>query len=147
MNFRLHTEVVPLSEVEGIPRMDLGLPVVLVVDDELIVADTLAMILAKAGFCALKAYGAEEALMLARLTPPTLLLTDVRMPGMSGVELALEVIKDCPECQVLLFSGHATPRDLAPAKLAGYNFPLLCKPLHPAQLLEEISARLGLVSS
>jgi CheY-like chemotaxis protein len=125
--------------------MDYGLPVVLVVDDERIVADTLAMILGKAGFCAMKAYGAEEALALARFTPPTLLLTDVQMPGMSGVELALEVIRDWPECQVLLFSGHATPRDLAVAKAAGYNFPLLSKPLHPAELLDEISARLGLV--
>jgi CheY-like chemotaxis protein len=146
MNFRLHTEVVPLSEIEGIPQFDSALPVVLVVDDEPIVADTLAAILAKSGFSALKAYSARAALALAHVTPPALLLTDVQMPGMSGVELALELIREWPECQVLLFSGHATPRDLEVATSIGYHFPLLCKPLHPSQLLEEISASLGFVS-
>lgn len=151
MDCRLHTQVVPISEVpnfetKGMVRTDPRLPVVLVVDDERIVADTLAMILAQAGFRALKAYSAQAALALARRTPPALLLTDVQMPGMSGVELALDVIKEWPECEVLLFSGNATARDLQPAKAAGYSFPLLCKPIHPADLLEHISATLGLVS-
>jgi DNA-binding response OmpR family regulator len=156
MDRRLHIEVIPISEVEGIMHTDpvrpnpvdtaAGLPVVLVVDDELIVADTLAMILSQAGFCAMKAYNAEAALALARVTPPALLLTDVQMPGKSGVQLAVELIREWPECEVLLFSGSATPRDLQPAKTAGYDFPLLTKPLHPAELLEHISATLGLVN-
>lgn len=145
MSWRLNTEIVPLSEVEGVREADSGLPVVLVVDDEEIVADTLALILDQAGFCAVKAYGGREALAMARLTPPALLLTDVQMPGMNGVELALKVVKERPECQVLLFSGHATSGDLVAARAAGYDFPLLCKPVHPMELLEHISASLGLV--
>lgn len=144
MNSWVQTEVVPLSEVEGIPDADFGLPIVLVVDDEEIVADTLAMILNQAGFCALKAYDATEALAMARLSPPALLLTDVQMPGMNGVELAVELRRDQPECQVLLFSGHMMPGDLASAQAAGYNFPLLFKPLPPTQLLDQIFASLGL---
>jgi CheY-like chemotaxis protein len=146
MGFQLRSRVVPISEVEGIADRDPNPPVVLVVDDELIVADTLAMILAQSGFSVLKAYEGESALALARGTAPALLLTDVQMPGMTGVELALEVIKERPECEVLLFSGNATPGDLQPATRAGYDFPLLSKPLHPAALLEHISATLGLVS-
>jgi DNA-binding NtrC family response regulator len=145
MGRHLKTEVVPLSEVEGISTENSELPVVLVVDDERIVADTLALILDQAGFCAVKAYGAEQALATARQTPPALLLTDVQMPGMNGVELALEMTREQPECQVLLFSGHATAVDLVAAKAAGYNFPLLGKPVHPKQLLEHISISLGLV--
>jgi YesN/AraC family two-component response regulator len=142
MACRLNTEVIPISAVEGIPTTEPRFPVVLVVDDEEIVADTLALILDQAGFCAVKAYGAQDALAKARQTPPDLLLTDVQMPRMNGVELALEVVRERPECQVLLFSGHATYGDLAPMKIKGYNFPLLTKPLHPTELLERIAGSL-----
>ena len=145
MGQKLHTEVISLSEVEGIPEMGFELPVVLVVDDEEIVADTLALILNKSGFCAVKAYGALEALAMARLSPPTLLLTDVQMPGMNGVELALELVNRQPDCKVMLFSGNAPSGDLLAAKEAGYNFPLLGKPIHPVELLEHISVWLGLM--
>lgn len=145
MAWKLHTEVVPISEVNGVSGLDSGLPVVLVVDDEEIVADTLALIIGKAGFCALKAYRADEALAMARLMPPALLLTDVQMPGMNGVELALQLTSEQPDCRVLLFSGHAVPVDLSAARAAGYDFPLLGKPLHPVELLEHISTSLGVI--
>ena len=66
-----------------------GRAIVMVVDDEPLVADTLAMILTHAGYQAVRAYDARTALEIASVRPPDLLISDVAMPEMNGVELAL----------------------------------------------------------
>ena len=116
-------------------------PVILVVDDERVIADTLSIILNKSGFSVLTAYSAESALDLAALVPPELLLSDVMMgPGMDGIQLAISLVTAFPSCKVLLFSGHAATRDLFDkARESGHNFVLLAKPLHPSDLLQRIS--------
>lgn len=87
-------------------------PVVLVVDDEPIIADTIVAILNSKGFAASAAYSGETALHMALLVPPALLLTDVVMPGMDGIELAIAVTEAIPDCKTLLFSGQAASQDL-----------------------------------
>jgi DNA-binding response OmpR family regulator len=146
MSQTLHFETVPLSQLCDaklqFDRSDYS-PVVLVVDDERVIADTLAAILTQSGFACMVAYNAEDALEIAQVIPPQLLITDVAMPGMSGIELAIEVRALAADCQVLLFSGQATTADqLADPKYAIHNFVLLCKPLHPRKLLMYI-ANLG----
>lgn len=116
---------------------------VLVVDDERLVADTLSLIFQRAGFKTYTAYGAQEAQRLASVNAPDILLSDVDMPGVSGVDLAMSILANNPNCKVILFSGHASVSDLARAKAAGYEFPLLAKPIHPQVLLESVSKRLG----
>lgn len=122
-------------------------PTVLVVDDEHVIADTLAAILQYQGFSAMAAYNAEAALAIARTDPPALLITDVVMPGgMTGVELAIAMKQAAPRCAVLLFSGQATTADLlSEARMAGHNFTVLSKPVHPTELLARVNA-LGLKS-
>ncbi len=119
-------------------------PKVLVVDDEKLVADTLSAILRHAGFSASAAYSGSSALDLAAKFVPALLITDVSMPQMNGVELAMTLVSEQPLCKVLLFSGHATSRDLLPAVDAGYEFPLLTKPMHPTELLLHVARTLQL---
>jgi DNA-binding NtrC family response regulator len=69
-----------------------------------------------------------------------LLLTDVVMPGMNGIELALAVSEKFPECKVLLFSGQtATAELLDRARKQGGDFPLLSKPIHPEDLLKKVA--------
>jgi DNA-binding response OmpR family regulator len=136
-------ETVPVTELiaKGITP-DLGpvLPIVLVVDDELVIADTLAAILRNSGFTAFAAYDAESALDFLETIKPDLLITDVKMPGMNGVELAIEVTKSSPACKILLFSGQASTADLlSTARESGYSFSMLAKPVHPADLLAHIS--------
>jgi len=115
-------------------------PVVLVVDDEAVIADTLAVILEQSGFMAMVAYDARQALEMADLIPPDLLLTDVVMPGMSGIDLAIAVRRAHPNCKILLFSGQASTVDLlAAAGEAGRDFTVLSKPLHPKDLLVRVS--------
>ena len=144
MSPALHIEVIPLREIpshDSSPSPEKQRRVVLVVDDERVIADTLSIILTRSGFSALTAYDAETALELAMVVPPELLLSDVMMgPGMDGTELAIEMVNAFPECKILLFSGHAATRDLLDkARESGHNFTLLTKPLHPADLLAKIT--------
>jgi DNA-binding NtrC family response regulator len=146
-----NSEVVPLSEVptdeltkntERHENRKAEAPIVLVVDDEPLVADTLAAILSHSGYITITAYSGAKALELVSSIHPALIISDVAMPKMTGVELALAVVKSSPECGVVLFSGHATARDLAPAYEAGYDFTLLAKPVHPAEMLKHVSRNL-----
>jgi len=114
---------------------------VFVVDDEPIISQTLAAILNQAGFHA-KAFNLPEpALDAAKSSPPDLLISDVVMPGMTGIELAIEFQKHVPKCKILLFSGQARTADLLEqANEQGYNFEVLAKPIHPKDLLAKLRA-------
>ena len=110
-----------------------------VVDDEKVISQTLATILNKAG---LKTRAFEDplaALEAAKVAPPALLITDVVMPGMTGVDLAIEIRKLNPSCKALLFSGQAaTAALLEEARSQGYEFEFLAKPVHPTDLLAKL---------
>jgi DNA-binding response OmpR family regulator len=115
-------------------------PVVLVVDDESVIADTLAEILTRSGYTGVAEYDGDSALETALLTPPEMLITDVVLPGMTGIELAISVRRIFPECKIILFSGQASTADLlANARADGHHFMLLNKPLHPQDLLARVS--------
>ncbi|HTU50098.1 MAG TPA: response regulator [Acidobacteriaceae bacterium] len=142
---------VPLTELraQGITaQMAPRNPVVLVVDDEVVIADTLATILAQHGIAAMTAYNGFDALEIARVIPPDLLLADVVMPGMSGIDVAISIKKDIPDCAILLFSGQAATRSLlAKAGKAWCDFEVLLKPIHPEKLVKLIFERLQIDST
>jgi len=143
MSKHLNFQVVPLTEVPAaLTIIDApGHPVVLVVDDEPLIADTLVAILCKRNFAAHAAYDGAEALHIAQIIPPEFLITDVMMPGMNGIELAMAVKDLIPDCKVLLFSGHAQLSTMVDdPRCAPYDFPLLAKPIHPDVLLARISS-------
>ncbi|MBB5340611.1 response regulator [Tunturiibacter gelidoferens] len=143
MSPKTYFEVVPLSEVAKQDEVSLPeefKPVILIVDDERIIADTLSIILSRSGFSTLTAYDGTAALALARTSAPQLLISDVMMPGMTGIELAIAVSQTIPGCQILLFSGQAATADLlVHARNAGYNFTTLTKPVHPTDMLKRVS--------
>jgi DNA-binding response OmpR family regulator len=139
----LNFETVPVSDLWNRNLTADGAnfrPLVLIVDDECLIADTLATILSQSGYACIAAYDAESALDVVRLTPPQLLITDVFMPGLNGIDLGVEVRALVPDCKVLLFSGQASTVDLlGDPKYSVHNFVLLSKPLHPRELLAYIS--------
>ena len=113
--------------------------VVFVVDDEAVIAQTLAIILNQAGFQASAFDHPEKAIAASAQLTPALLISDVMMPGMTGVELAIHFREPHPDCKVLLFSGQASTADLLErARAEGYDFDLLSKPVHPADLLAKL---------
>lgn len=114
-------------------------PQVLVVDDETIIADTLAMILNMNGARAHAAYNAESALDLALELKPDILISDIVMGPMSGIDLAMRLSTDLPGCRLILISGQSGNSDL-PAQMStkGYSFEFLEKPITPQRLLSHI---------
>ncbi|HEY1904117.1 MAG TPA: response regulator [Terracidiphilus sp.] len=113
---------------------------VFVVDDHDVVASSLAMILRfQGGFHATSFTNPLEALRTSHFDAPDLLITDVVMPRLSGIDLAIQILSHCRDCKVLLFSGQAaTASMLATAQASGYEFEFLTKPVHPATLLSSI---------
>ena len=112
---------------------------ILVVDDEPLIADTIVQILNRNGFIATAAYGGREAIDTASRTNPELILSDVLMPHVDGVEAAITIQKFLPATRIVLFSGQAaTVEILARARTRGYQFELLAKPLHPTQLIKHL---------
>jgi CheY-like chemotaxis protein len=123
----------PLSTDGGIR------PRVLIADDERLIADTLGMILNQNGFEAATVYGGQKAVETARHFRPDVFLADVVMPGMSGIEAAIQICAMIPGCRVLLLSGQAATSDLMrDARVRGHDFEIILKPVHPNQLLDRL---------
>src|ERR1700735_1972442 len=125
MTERRNSPTVPIGDA---PPADTSpyRPTVLVVDDESVIAETVAAILSRSGYAATTAFDAPEALEIALLSPPELLITDVSLPGMSGIELAITIRRIFPDCKVLLFSGHAATTDImASTKRSGHELLVL----------------------
>jgi DNA-binding NtrC family response regulator len=116
---------------------------ILIVDDEPRIADTLAVIFQRAGYDTSVVYRGEDALGLLATYQPSIVITDVVMPGMDGIELAKAIRSSYPNCRVLLFSGNAdTQQMLNAAREQGYAFEVLAKPIPPLQMLAKIASLL-----
>lgn len=112
---------------------------VLVVDDEQTIANTLNWVLDREGFETRAAYSGEGAVEIARTFTPDVLICDVFMPGISGLDAAIQIRDRNPLCKVLLVSGHISMAELSQqAGEKGYRFEYLAKPVHPQVLLEEL---------
>ena len=116
-------------------------PKVLVVDDERVIADTLAMILNQSGFETRAVYSGEKAVELAASFAPDMLITDVIMADLNGIDAAIMIRAILPHIKILLFSGQAATADLLEkARAKGYEFEILAKPVHPQDLLSRLQS-------
>ena len=114
-------------------------PRVLVADDEQVIANTLAIILNQAGFEARAVYSGESAIESIDSFEPNMLISDVIMTGMTGIEAAIQIRQKLPNCKILLFSGQAATADLLEkARAQGHEFEILAKPVHPTDLLAKL---------
>ena len=119
---------------------------VLLVDDEKVIVETLALILNANGYETHMAFSGVQAIELASGFRPGVLITDVVMPGMTGIEAASRIQEMIPSCHVLLLSGHAAVVDLIQQTNIDSrcrSFEIHCKPIHPQVLL----GRLGQIVS
>jgi|ERR1700739_538147 len=114
---------------------------VLVVDDEQLVADSLAKILQIFGFDASSQYSGYQAIDRANTVAFDVLISDVVMDGMTGIDSAIEIRRILPNCKVLLVSGNNRTADmLKDAHERGHEFEVLAKPVHPSQIIDWLTA-------
>lgn len=131
----LHSTMTETESQSAEPRK----PSILVVDDEKRIADTMCEILNSVGFDATAAYDGWSALDAATQCRPDYLLSDVLMPRMNGVELAIAIRQARPATKILLFSGQAGISEiLHSAQERGFTFDLIGKPIHPSRLIERL---------
>jgi DNA-binding response OmpR family regulator len=110
---------------------------VLIIDDERLIADTLTQILKMHGFEATPLYSGESALEWIETYQPDIVLSDIVMHRLDGVEAAARIRKLHPECRIILFSASA----LSPAnrrKINHLGLEFLERPLHPRDLLARV---------
>lgn len=114
------------------------------VDDEPVIADTLVDILNGEGYNAISTSNGSSAIEWATKFSPDVVVSDVIMPGLSGIDTAKAILKQVPNCRIILFSGQAASVDLvAEASKDGYSFEVLAKPIDPDVLLNTISRAQG----
>lgn len=97
-----------------------SVPRIFIVHDEHVIASSLASILKRHGYSATSFTSPLETLTAAQLAAPDLLLSAVATRGLLGVDLAIQVKAQCPECKVLLFSTscYLGPIGSSPAVLS-----------------------------
>ena len=112
---------------------------IIVADDEPLIAMTLVEILQGGGFDAAAVSDGVAAIELARRIHPDILLSDVQMPNMNGIEAAKKIREFLPTCRIVLFSGHIATGDLLEeARAEGHEFEILTKPIDPQDLLSAL---------
>ena len=117
---------------------------ILVVDDEQMIADSLAAIFKMHGYEARTAYSAEQAIDVIGRWQPALAIVDVVLPVMSGIDFAILMKENHPSCQIILFSGQIVTTDLAGAAAKkGHAFDILAKPVAPVALLDAVAQLLS----
>jgi CheY-like chemotaxis protein len=113
---------------------------ILVVDDQKPVADTLRDVLRTAGYESTAVYSPCDALQYIDELAPALMVSDVMMPEMDGIELAKRVRARHPGCAILLVSGNAASLRLQEtARGLDHDFELLAKPIPPVELLKAVA--------
>lgn len=108
----------------------------LVVDDDEDVREVVAGFLVDAGYCVIQAEDGAQALVLLRDHPSLrMMISDIRMPNMSGVELAEEAVRHCPELPVILISGFPNTQEM--------RWPFLRKPFRASRLCDLVAREMA----
>jgi CheY-like chemotaxis protein len=127
----------PPGEASDTAEIQRSRPTVLVVDDEELIVETMGEILEGAGFQVIGVHDAWTALEKIAHRRPDYVLSDVSMPQMNGVQLAIAIRKMYPSTRIILFSGQAGISDiLLDGQRQGFQFELIAKPIHPLDLIK-----------
>ncbi len=117
---------------------------ILLVDDDVNTLGALGYILQRVGFAVEKASSGQEALEHIKRARPALVVLDIMMPGMSGIEVcrALRAIPETEGVPILVLSALGDLRSTTEALMAGANN-FLIKPVKPVELVEQVRALLA----
>ena len=113
-------------------------PALLLVDDEAQFREILAKRLRRRGLAVEEAPGGEQAIASMQREPKEVVVLDVKMPGLDGIETLKRLKAAHPESEVILLTGHASPQDGVEGIKAG-AFDYLSKPVEIEHLLRKIT--------
>jgi CheY-like chemotaxis protein len=117
---------------------------ILVVEDEAVVLHTLELILEQRGYDVRVARNGTHALSIASSFAPNILLCDINLPEMDGIQISIKVKRVVPDCRIVLLTGDiASTELLEEAERHGYRFEVLAKPMEPHQLLRVLAGHDG----
>ena len=118
---------------------------ILIVDDEASIRQSLGAILADEGYEILTAMSGEDALKVIEEELPNLVLLDIWLPGMDGIETLKAIKAEHPQLRVIIMSGHGTIETAVKAtKLGAFDF--IEKPLSLDKVILLVEHALGMVS-
>jgi CheY-like chemotaxis protein len=116
---------------------------VLVIDDEPQVLRLIRQMLTRAGHTVIEAADGAQGLAAVRDTPPDIIVTDILMPNMEGIETIRELRREAPTLPILVISGDpGSDLYMQMAKLLGAQA-ALAKPFRQADLLRAVEALLA----
>ncbi len=117
--------------------MSMGTPVILIVDDDEGNRSSLGRIFSREGFSVLYAVTGEEGLAQLRGNMVNVMVTDLKMPGMDGLELLRSARAISPEVEVILMTAYGTVETAVEAmKVGAYDF--VTKPFRKAQIVKAV---------
>jgi signal transduction histidine kinase len=108
-------------------------PLVLIIDDEPSIRDGCRQALEKSGYAVLDAGEGDEGIKIARDAKPDIALIDLKMPGISGMEIIEILSRDVPDTVLVMITGYATIVSAVEAIQKG-TYDYLPKPFSPDQL-------------
>jgi CheY-like chemotaxis protein len=111
---------------------------VLLVDDEPGILETLSQILTEEGYVVVSALEGEDALDIAGLFPPDVIVTDLRLPGLDGIATVERIRHDLPDVSAVLVTGYLSSRLRLAAVRAGFQA-ILEKPINIGQLIDVLT--------
>lgn len=112
----------------------------MVLDDDAAVRHTWTIIFRQQGYEVAAVERGQDAIDSARNRAPDLLLADIRLPDMTGIEVARQVHQQAPDCHILLISGDGDSNEaLEEARAMGTSFEVLPKPIAPPELIRRVS--------
>ncbi|MCW8875067.1 MAG: response regulator, partial [Gammaproteobacteria bacterium] len=116
---------------------------VLLIDDELIALTNLTTVLEREGYRVTACKTGEEGVAALQSTAFDLVLTDLRMPGIDGIDVLRHIRETMPEVPVIMITGHATLDSAVDAMKAGaYHY--IAKPFRLAEVREVVRGALEL---
>src|SRR6185312_11783775 len=118
------------------------MPSVLVVDDEVAIVRVASAVLASVGFRTFSAFDGQEAIEMARLSKPDVVVSGIVMPCMDGFSAAEEILSFHPTCAFLFVTGAARYAEIKERagrlRNFGFLFDVCPKPFDGAGLIEKV---------